>query len=84
MHDAITAERRGTPAVGVMTTGFVDAAEIMARACGLPGYRFVVIEHPVASATDEQLRERAVIAVETGVELLFGSEAGTADPNRDR
>ena len=82
MHDAITAERRGTPAVGVMTTGFVDAAEIMARACGLPGYRFVVIEHPVASATDEQLRERARIAVETGVELLFGRAEGPADPDR--
>ena len=75
MHDAITAERRGTPAVGVMTSGFVDAAEIMARACGLPGYRFVVIEHPVASATDDQLRERAVVAVEAGVEILLGGAA---------
>jgi hypothetical protein len=71
LHDAITAERRGTPAVGVMTTGFVDAAEIMARACGLPGYRFAIIEHPVASATDDELRERATIAVEQGIELLL-------------
>ncbi|MPY95007.1 MAG: hypothetical protein GEV08_18700 [Acidimicrobiia bacterium] len=71
MHDAITAERHGTPAVGVMTTGFVDAAEIMARACGLAGYRFAVIEHPVASATDEQLRERAVAAVTQGLDLLL-------------
>ena len=75
MHDAITSERRGTPAVGVRTTGFVDAAEIMARACGLPGYRFVVIEHPVASATDDQLRERAQVAVEAGVELLLDAAA---------
>ena len=58
-----------------MTSGFVDAAEIMARACGLPGYRFVVIEHPVASATDDQLWERAVVAVEAGVEILLGGGA---------
>jgi hypothetical protein len=58
-----------------MTSGFVDAAEIMARACGLPGYRFVVIEHPVASATDDQLWERAVVAVEGGVEILLGGTA---------
>lgn len=69
----MTAERLGTPAVGVMTTGFVDAAEIMARACGLPGYQFAVIEHPVASATDEQLRERAEIAVKQGLALILAS-----------
>ena len=74
MHDAITAERRGTPAVGVMTSGFVDAAEIMARACGMPGYEFVVIEHPVASATDDELRVRAELAVEAGVRLLLNAK----------
>jgi hypothetical protein len=74
LHDAITAERRGTPGVGVMTTGFVDAAEIMARACGLPGYGFAVIQHPVASATDEQLRERAVVAVEEGIRLILAAQ----------
>lgn len=71
MHDAVTAERRGTPAVGVMTTGFVDAAEIMARACGLPGYRFAVITHPVASATDDELRDRAADAMRQAVDLLL-------------
>jgi hypothetical protein len=35
----------------------------------------VVIEHPVASATDDQLRERARVAVEAGVELLLDGAA---------
>jgi hypothetical protein len=71
LHDAVTAERRGTPAVGVMTSAFADAADLMARACGLPGYRFAVIAHPVASATDEQLRQRAVELVDQAVALLL-------------
>jgi hypothetical protein len=59
-----------------MTTGFVDAAEIMARACGLPGYGFAIIDHPVASATDMQLRERAVIAVKQGLALILANREG--------
>ena len=54
-----------------MTSAFVDAAEIMARACGLPGYRFAVIAHPVASATDEELRQRAVELIAQARQLLF-------------
>ena len=42
-----------------MTTAFTDAAETMARALGVPDYPFPVIEHPVSSASDDGLRERA-------------------------
>jgi hypothetical protein len=49
----------GVPAVAVMTTRFVSAAELMSRVLGLPGYRFAVIEHPVSSATDAGLAARA-------------------------
>lgn len=42
-----------------MTTAFVDAAETMARALGVPDYPFPVIEHPVSSATDAGLEARA-------------------------
>ncbi len=59
MHDAISAELAGTPAVAVMTTRFVSAAELMARVLGLPGYPFTVIEHPVSSATNAELEQRA-------------------------
>lgn len=59
MHDAIASEQAGTPAVGVMTTAFVDAAETMAGALGRADYPFAVIEHPVSSATDAGLEARA-------------------------
>jgi hypothetical protein len=59
LHDAVTAERLGVPAMGVMTERFVSAAELMARVLGMPGYKFVVIPHPVSSAGDDALRAMA-------------------------
>ena len=52
-----------TPAVAVMTTRFVSAAELMARVLGLPGYPFAVIEHPVSSASDAELAQRAGVVL---------------------
>jgi hypothetical protein len=53
------AERQGVPAIGVMTARFVSAAELMARVLGLPDYRFVVIGHPISSASDAELEAYA-------------------------
>ena len=60
MHDAISCEREGTPAVGVMTSNFVSAAELMAKVLGMPGYAFSVIDHPVSSASDQELEARVL------------------------
>jgi predicted dienelactone hydrolase len=53
-----------------MTTRFVSAAEMMARVLGMPGYAFAVIDHPVSSATDAELAERARSAIEQGLKML--------------
>ena len=63
MHDAISSEKIGTPAVGVMTSKFVSAAELMSRVLGLPDYRFAVIDHPVSSASDDELEARAMVTI---------------------
>jgi hypothetical protein len=70
LHDAITAEKAGIPAAGVMTDAFVDTAHALARACGMPGYPFVVIPHPIAPDDDDALRRKAAVAVTRCVELL--------------
>ncbi len=57
-----------------MTSNFVSAADLMARALGAEGYRFVVIEHPISSATPEALAERARQAVAESVEILRGAK----------
>jgi hypothetical protein len=57
--------------MSVMTERFVSAAELMARVLGMPGYPFIVIPHPVSSATDEGLRNMARIASEGARRLLL-------------
>ena len=54
-----------------MTTNFVSAAELMAKVLGMPGYAFAIIDHPVSSASDAVLRDRAIAALKQGGELLL-------------
>ena len=56
--------------MAVMTTRFVNAAELMARVVGFPGYEFAVIPHPISSADDEALRGMAEAAVREARRLL--------------
>ena len=67
----MTAERLGVPAMAVMTERFVSAAELMSRVLGMPGYPFVIIPHPVSSATDDKLRDMARIVAEEVPGLLI-------------
>jgi hypothetical protein len=42
----------------------------MARSYGFPGYPYVVTEHPVASLSRDEIRERVTLMVPRIVELL--------------
>ena len=53
-----------------MTERFSSAAEMMSRVLGMPGYAFAVIDHPVSSATDAQLAQKARAAIEQGLKML--------------
>ena len=75
MHDSIIGERLGLPSVGIMTAKFVSAAELMARALGAEGYRFVVVEHPISSASAEDLADRARRAAAECAALLCAPAA---------
>ena len=66
----MSGERAGTPSVGIMTSAFVDGAELMATALGASGYPFAVIEHPISSATDAQLEAKARDALAQAARLL--------------
>ena len=59
--------------MGVMTTRFVSAAEMMSRVLGMPSYEFAVIDHPVSSATDAELADRARQVIDQGCRLLLGT-----------
>jgi hypothetical protein len=83
LHDGVTAERLGIPAMAVMTTRFVSAAELMARVLGFPFYRFAVIAHPISSASDGALRDMAAAAVVQAHDLLLDRSVAGAPPARD-
>jgi hypothetical protein len=83
LHDGVTAERLGIPAMAVMTTRFVSAAELMARVLGFPGYRFAVIAHPISSAGDDALRDMAAAAVVQMRDLLLDGSVAGRPPVRD-
>ena len=73
MHDAVSSERAGTPALGVMTSRFVSAAELMSNVLGAPGYKFAVIDHPVSSASHTELANKAAKVVELIDEFILRS-----------
>jgi 2-keto-3-deoxy-6-phosphogluconate aldolase len=74
LHDAIIGERLGLPAVGIMTSKFVSAAELMARVLGAGGYRFVEITHPISSASPREITRRALDAAAASAAILLGQQ----------
>jgi len=59
VHDTFWFEINGTPSVFVATDAFIDAAEVQAKALGLPELRRVFVPHPIQDATDDEVRSKA-------------------------
>ncbi len=74
MHDALTAEKAGIAATAIVTDRFVPTAKAMATVQGVSDYPFAVIPHPIASNTEQALREKAADAVRQCVEILLHRE----------
>ena len=72
VQDAIAIERRGVPAVLICTSEMVTTGRIAATAAGVPEYPFVVVDHPVASCTDEELDGRVDTALAQILERIPG------------
>ncbi len=60
-----------------MTRNFVSAADLISKALGAPGYAFAVIDHPVSSASDAELRVRAGVTVEAVRRIVLASRQGS-------
>ena len=65
-------ERLGKPSIGIMTTMFVSAANLMARILGAEDFRYVTIEHPISSAERKTLRVWAKKAAAESAQILIG------------
>ena len=59
MLDGILFEKHGVPAASIVTDRFVETGRAMAKAWGLPNYKFLVMPHPTANLTEAELDQRA-------------------------
>jgi hypothetical protein len=57
--DAIYLEKAGVPAIAIVTDAFYNTSREMAELWGVPNFRFVMIPHPLASLTAEEIDQRA-------------------------
>lgn len=73
MHDGIEIEKRGKASAVIITRPFIPTAEAMAGTQGFSKYPFAVVDHPVGSLTDEELRERARAALPQVRSLLLSA-----------
>ena len=63
MHDAIRLESLGVPTAVIVTTEFVREAKVQRVALGMNDLVPVVIQHPLSSLKDDEIRERAAAAL---------------------
>jgi len=59
LRDVLSLEADGKPAVLVTTAGFATVATRQAAALGQPEVRRVLVAHPVADRTDDEMHELA-------------------------
>ncbi len=78
MLDGILFERMGVPSASIVTEPFVTTGRAMAEAWGVRDYRFLVMPHPTANLTEEELDQRANDIVPQVVELLLGKSLASA------
>jgi len=71
MHDGVTFEERGVPAVVVVTTAFQAEAERHKAALGMSNLEIAVIEHPLLTQKAEGIAARAAHVVKRGRDILL-------------
>ena len=72
MHDAIEFEKRGIPAVPVLTAPFLSEARRKAAYMSYPNLQLAVVDHPFSALTRDEIRARAAQALPQIVRALFG------------
>ena len=74
MHDGFSLESLGVPTAVIVTTEFVHEARLQRDALGMTGLVPVVIQHPLSSLSDEEIRGRAAQALEQVVGVWRGTQ----------
>ena len=70
LHDVVSFEGLGRPAVLVASSVFRDVAAAEAQNLGQPAIRRVFVPHPIQDRTDEEMRAMAVATADEVVAAL--------------
>ena len=71
MLDGILLEKAGVPSASIVTDVFEVTGRAMAEQWGVPAYKFLVMQHPIANLTEPQLDQRAREMVPEVVKLIL-------------
>lgn len=63
-------EIQGLPAVSIASSEFAEAAEVQRKALGMEGARYLLVDHPIQDANDEEMRQKAREVFESVVAAL--------------
>jgi hypothetical protein len=70
--DGILHEMVNIPSASIITHLFENTGRAMAKQWGIPTYRFLIMEHPIANLPDDLLQQRAEHIAPQVVEMLLG------------
>jgi len=73
MHDGIELEALGVPTAVIVTTEFVREAKVQRAALGMPDIVPAVIQHPLSSLTEDEIKARAAAVLPQVVEVWRGT-----------
>ena len=75
MHDGIEMEKLGVPTASIVTHVFINTANAMTKMMGVPGFDYVVAQHPLSSLTDTEVKARAEELAPEVERILLGSNS---------
>ena len=78
MHDGISLEALGVPAAVIVTRTFAHEERVQREALGMHGIVPVVIDHPLSSISDEEIRGRAAQALAQVIGVWRGTQPDPA------
>lgn len=74
MHDGISLESLGVPTAVIVTTTFLHEARVQREALGMAGIVPVVIDHPLSSISEAEIRARATQALGQAIGIWQGKQ----------
>ena len=74
MHDGFSLESLGVPTAVIVTTEFLHEARVQREALGMQELVPVVIDHPLSSLSEEEIRARAAQALGQVISVWQGTQ----------